>query len=80
MDNYSKEILDILRWSRMGVIACLIAEKVGSTPLQALKNFYKSGTCRRFHDRSTGLYIQSDNYIVDDYIAEIENKRIKNLN
>lgn len=80
MDNYSKEILDILRWNRMGVIACLIAEKVGSTPLQALKNFYKSATCRRFHDRSTGLYIQSDNYIVDDYIIEMENKRIKNPN
>ena len=33
MDNYSKEILDILRWSRMGVIACRIAEKLGFSPL-----------------------------------------------
>ena len=75
MDNYSKEILDILRWSRMGVIACRIAEKVGSSPLQALKDFYRSDTCRRFHDRSTGLYVQSDNYIADDYVMEIEHRR-----
>ncbi len=70
MDNYSKEILDILRWSRMGIIANRIAEKTGITPLQALKDFYRSATCKRFQDRSTGLYILSDNYIADDYLIE----------
>lgn len=71
MDNYSKEILDILRWSRMGITARRIAEKLGIPPLQALKDFYRSATCRRFQDRSTGLYIQSDYYIADDYLIEI---------
>lgn len=71
MDNYNKEILDILRWSRMGVIACRIANLLDISPLQALKDFYRSATCRRFQDRSTGLYIQSDNYIADDYLMEI---------
>ena len=71
MDNYNKEILNILRWSRMGVIACRIAEKIGIPPLQALKGFYRSATCKKFHDRSTGLYVQSDNYIADDYLTEI---------
>ena len=71
MDNYNKEILDILRWSRMGVFACRIAEKTKVSPLQALKDFYHSATCRKFHDRSSGLYIQSDNYIADDYLIEI---------
>lgn len=78
MDNYSKEILDILRWSRMGVIACRIAEKLDLSPLQALKDFYRSDTCRRFHDRSTGLYVQSDNYIVDDYLMEIGFQQVEN--
>lgn len=77
MDNYSKEILDILRWSRMGVIACRIAEQTGISPLQALKDFYRSATCEKFHDRSTALYIQSDNYIADDYLMEIENGKLK---
>lgn len=71
MDNYSKEILDILRWSRMGVIVCRIAEKLDLSPLQVLKDFYRSATCKRFQDRRTGLYIQSDNYIADDYLVEI---------
>ncbi len=77
MDNYSKEVLDILRWSRMGVIACRIAELLGISPLQALKNFYRSATCRRFQDRSTGLYVQSDYYIADDYILELQNMELK---
>ena len=71
MDNYSKDVLDILRWSRMGVIACRIAEKLGIPPLQSLKDFYRSATCKRFQDRKSGLYIQSDNYIADDYLMEI---------
>lgn len=71
MDNYSKEILDILRWIRMGIIACRIAEKIGISPLQALKDFYRSETCKKFHDRSPHLYVQRDNYIADDYLIEI---------
>ena len=70
MDNYSKEVLDILRWNRMGVITCRIAELTGKSPLEALKDFYRSKTCRRFQDRSSGLYIQSDYYIADDYLME----------
>lgn len=71
MDNYSKEVLDILRWCRMGNIACIIADATGTTPLQALKKFYHSTTCKMFHDRSTGLYIYSDKYIAEDYLMEI---------
>lgn len=55
----------------MGIIACRIAEKIGISPLQALKDFYRSETCKKFHDRSTHLYVQSDNYIADDYLIEI---------
>ena len=71
MDTYSKEVLAILRSSRMGNIACIIADATGTTPLQALKNFYHSTTCKIFHDRSTGLYIYSDKYIAEDYLMEI---------
>lgn len=72
MDNYSKEIVDILRWGRLGTIACRIAEKLGITPLQALKDFFRSVTCEQFHNHATGLYLQSDLYIVDDYLMEID--------
>ncbi len=40
-------------------------------PLQALKDFYRSKTCEKFHNRATGMYLYSDLYLVDDYLMEI---------
>lgn len=77
MDNYSKEIVDILRCGRIGTISCRIAEKLGIPPLQALKEFFRSVTCEQFHNHATGLYLQSDLYIADDFIREIENSKLK---
>ncbi len=70
MDYYNKQLKDILRWGRIGSISCHIAEKLSISPLQALKDFYRSRTCERFHDKGTGLYFYSDLYIVDDYLIE----------
>lgn len=71
MDYYNKSLKDILRWGRIGAISCLIAKKLSIPPLQALKDFYRSKTCERFHDRSTGLYLYGDLYIADSYLIEI---------
>ena len=70
MDYYNQTVIDIVRWGRMGSIACRLAERLNISPLQALKDFYRSETCRKFHDRKTGLYLYSDLYIVDDYLLE----------
>lgn len=70
MDYYNKSLKDILRWGRIGAISCHIAEKLSITPLQALKDFYRSTTCEKFHDRSTGLYLYGDLYIADSYLIE----------
>lgn len=67
---YSQEAKNILMWGRIGAITCHIAKKLGIKPLQALKDFYRSNTCRRFHDRRTGLYLYSDLYIVDSFLEE----------
>ncbi len=77
MDFYNKELNDILRWGRIGSISCRIAEKLNIPPLQALKDFFRSETCERFHNRKTGLYLYSDLYIVDDYLLELEAKIVK---
>ncbi len=76
MDYYNKEINDILRWGRIGSIACRIAEKLKIAPLQALKDFYRSTTCLKFHDRATGLYLFGDLYIADRYLDEINSSQI----
>ena len=38
---------------------------------EALDMFYKSETCRRFHDEETRLYLQGDLYVLNDFLAEI---------
>lgn len=71
MDFYNKEINDIVLWGRIGAIACNIAKKLDISPLQALKDFYRSVTCLKFHNKKTGLYLYSDPYIADNYLLEI---------
>ena len=70
MDYYNSTVRNILLWGRIGSIACRISEKLKIEPLQALKDFYRSNTCKRFHDRRTGLYLFGDLYIVDEYMLE----------
>ena len=70
MDYYNKTLKDILRWGRIGAIACIIADHLSITPLKALKDFYRSKTCERFHDRATGLYLYGDHYIAESYLTE----------
>lgn len=70
MDYYNKTLKDILRWGRIGAIACIIAESLAISPLLALKEFYRSRTCEKFHDNATGLYLYGDHYIADSYLLE----------
>lgn len=69
-EYYNSTVNNILLWGRIGSIACKIAEMMNITPLQALKDFYRSNACKRLHERQTGLYLFSDLYIVDEYLLE----------
>lgn len=70
MNYYNKTVKDILRWGSMGIIACRIAELLGITPLQALKDFYRSETCAKFHDRRTGFYLYGEHTLAAEYLKE----------
>jgi len=54
------------------MIVCEIAKRLGVSSSEALRRFYKSVTCRNFHDRSTGMYLQGDLYVVDEFLSEIK--------
>ena len=71
MDQKLEQGRRILRCARIGKITCRIAEKLEITPLEALKLFYKSETCRKFHDRKSRLYLYGDLYVANDYLSEI---------
>ena len=61
--------------NRIGAIAVLLAEQLTISTLTALKMFYRSDTCARLHDKSTGLYLYGDLYIAEDFMLEMQNKQ-----
>lgn len=71
MDKKKDTARIILCSHRIGRIACIIAERLSISPLEALRRFYTSNTCREFHERSSGLYLQGDLYVVNDYLREM---------
>ena len=42
---------------------------------RAMGMFYYSETMECFRNHELGLYLQSDNYIVNDYVAELSRKQ-----
>ena len=67
-----RQVRDIIRWGRIGCIVVNISNRFHISLMEALDLFYKSGTCRRFHDEKTGLYLYGDNYIVDELVREYQ--------
>ena len=66
-----RKVRNIIRWQRIGCIVVKISETLGVSLKEALDVFYRSETCRRFHDEETGLYLQGNLYVLNDFLAEI---------
>ena len=66
-----RKVRKIIRWQRIGCIVVKISETLGVSLKEALDMFYRSETCRRFHDEETGLYLQGNLYVLNDFLAEI---------
>ena len=66
-----RKVRNIIRWQRIGCIVVKISETLGISVKEALDMFYRSETCRRFHDEETGLYLQGNLYVLNDFLAEI---------
>ena len=66
-----RKVRNIIRWQRIGCIVVKISETMNISLKEALDLFYKSETCRRFHDEETGLYLQGNLYVLNDFLAEV---------
>lgn len=64
---------DSVLWRKQSRIIMLLAEKLSITSEQALDLYYKSNVSRQLPDPRTGLQLMSDQYIIEDLLAEIEN-------
>lgn len=67
----SPVIQEIIMSNRIGAIAVILAKKLDIDNVIALKLFYESETCSKLHDKSIGLYLYSDLYIVDDFMIKM---------
>lgn len=75
MEHLPQDIELILLSGRIGIIANAIAKRLHIDGMRALDLFYNSDTCRRLHDKSTGLYLYGELYIVDEFILEMQQKQ-----
>ena len=69
----SPVVQEIILSNRIGSIAMELSRLLDIEPVKALELFYESQTCADLHDKSTGLYLYSDLYIVDEFIQEKQN-------
>ncbi len=61
--------------NRIGAIAVILAERLNITSVKALKLFYESETCSKLHDKTSGLYLYGDLYVVDEFMREMEDRQ-----
>lgn len=66
-----RKVRKIILHSRIGCIVVKMSERFRISLTDALDVFYRSNTCRRFHDEKTGLYLYGDLYIIDELEIEL---------
>ena len=75
MEHLPDDIELILLSGKIGIIANAIAKRLNIDGMRALELFYESDTCRLLHDKSTGLYLYGELYILDEFILEMQRKQ-----
>ena len=66
-----RQVRRFILHSRIGCIVAKMSELFRISLTEALDVFYRSETCRRFHDEKTGLYLYGDLYIIDELEIEL---------
>ena len=66
-----RQVRRIILHNRIGCIVAKMSELFRISLAEALDVFYRSDTCRRFHDEKTGLYLYGDLYIIDELEIEL---------
>lgn len=64
-------MLDVLVWNKYSRIVLLLARRLNTSPLEALRLFYNSKVYSSLLDKSYPLITLSDAYIVDEIIFSL---------
>ncbi len=63
---------DQVLWRKEGRITVLLAQRLNIDAERALDIFYNSHTYALLSNPDSGLYLQSDDYILTDLVRELE--------
>ncbi len=63
---------DQVLWRKEGRIAVLLAQRLNVDAERALDIFYNSHTYALLSNPDSGLYLQSDEYILNDLLRELK--------
>lgn len=63
---------DQVLWRKEGRIVALLVERLNIDTERALDIFYNSRTYTLLENPKSGLYLQSDDYILTDLLRELE--------
>jgi hypothetical protein len=78
-----RQVRKIILHCRIGCIVAKMSEIFRISLTKALDVFYRSDTCRRFHNEKTGLYLYGDLYIIDELEIELlgieGNRELRNI-
>ncbi len=62
---------DSVLWRKQSRIVMMLAQEKGISPEQALDLYYSSRTAQLLSDPNTGLQLMSDQYVLEDLLAEL---------
>ena len=65
---------DTVLWRKVSNIVIMLADQLSIDEERALDIFYTTKTYKLLSDPKTGLQLMSDQYILEDILAEIANK------
>ncbi|MBO5665472.1 MAG: DUF3791 domain-containing protein [Bacteroidaceae bacterium] len=65
---------DTVLWRKVSNIVIMLADNLSIDEERALDIFYTTKTYKLLSDPKTGLQLMSDQYILEDILAEIANK------
>lgn len=59
-------------WRKQATIIMMLAKQLKMSPEKALDLFYSTNECKLLSDSKTGLYLMSNQYIIDDILTELQ--------
>lgn len=72
---YFGKMRDSVLWRKQSRIVMMLSKELNISAEQALDIYYSSDTARLLSDSKTGLQLMSDQYVLEDLLKELNNRK-----